>query len=75
MDHYERYRNTLTKVKRSCKIAYYNNKYLDYKNNTKALWRVINSITHRLNDKSSIIDCLKDGDLMCKGTKSDHKYF
>ena len=59
---YKIYRNTLTKLKRSCKCEYYRNKCEEFKSNTKALWRVINRISGKYSDKTNIITCLeKDG--------------
>ena len=58
---YKNYRNTLTRIKQKCKVEYYNRKCTDLKRNTKALWSVINNISHRSNDKCSVVECLKDG--------------
>ena len=59
---YKIYRNTLTKMKRSCKCEYYRHKCEEFKSNTKALWKVINRISGKYSDKTNIIMCLeKDG--------------
>ena len=56
---YKNYRNTLTKLKRYCKCKYYQDKCLKFKQNTKALWGLLNKITGKLNDKSSIVEYLE----------------
>ena len=53
----------LTKLKRITKISYYQTKCHEYKNNTKKLWNLVNSCIGKCNDKSTIIDCLKIGNL------------
>ena len=40
-------------------MSYYGEKCRTYKHNTKNLWGIINEISVRHNDKSSLIDCLK----------------
>ena len=42
---------------------HYSNKCLKFKNNTKRLWKVINSITKTQNDKSCIVDHIKVGNI------------
>ena len=56
---YKIYRSTLQKLKRTSKKLHYSYKCLKFKNNTKRLWKVINSLTKKQNDKSSIIDHIK----------------
>ena len=56
---YKNYRNILTKLKRTSKINYYKQKCQEYKNNTKKLWKLINSCMGKHNDKSTVIDYLK----------------
>ena len=56
---YKDYRNMLQKLKHFCKINHYQNQCKEYKSNTKKLWRLINSVCAKVNDKSTSIDCLK----------------
>ena len=56
---YLNYRNTLKKVKRRCKIDYYHNKCSEFRQNTKKLWKIINQVKGKCQDKSTIITCLK----------------
>ena len=49
----------LSKVKRSAKLNYYQEKCKEFKNNTKQLWQLINKINKKTKDKTSIIPKLK----------------
>ena len=60
---YKDYRNVLTGLKRKCKRKYYLQKCVEFKDNTKKLWQIINQMSGKLNDKSSIIDCIKINDI------------
>ena len=61
---YKEYRNVLTGIKRRCKRDYYLQKCVEFKDNTKKLWCIINQMSGKLNDKSSIIDCIRDNDIL-----------
>ena len=63
IEKYKTYRNILTKLKRVSKTNYYKHKCHEYKNNTKKLWGLVNSFIGKHNDKSTIIDCLKIGNM------------
>ena len=56
---YKTYRNLLRKIKRQAKSAYYNEQCRSLKQNSKKLWQLINDVTNRTNDKSSIIEYIK----------------
>ena len=56
---YKNYRSTLQKIKRNCKKQYYINQCHKFKSNTKQLWRTINNVNKKTNDKTSIIDGIK----------------
>ena len=56
---YKEYSKLLTKLKCSAKKLYYESKCEEYKSNTKKLWKVINEICSKNNDKTSAIDYLK----------------
>ena len=60
---YKEYRNKLAQILRRSKEEYYRSKCSDLKCDTAKLWRVINNITHKLNDKTSAIDYLKVGNI------------
>ena len=40
-------------------MNYYNSKCTQYKNNIEQLWKVINQVIDKINDKTSCIDCIK----------------
>ena len=56
---YKNYRNRLTKIKRNVKTEYYNRCCYTLKYNIKQLWKLINGIINKTNDKSNAIDCIK----------------
>ena len=58
-ERYKAYKKTLDKVKGNLRINYYKNKCSEFKNNSKKLWNMINNITGQINDKTSIIKCIK----------------
>ena len=53
------YRNTLNKVLRRTKENYYKQKCIDFRNNSAKLWKMINRITSKENDKTNCIEYLK----------------
>ena len=53
---YKEYNTILKKVKRHAKKQYYIDKCTEYKSNTKQLWKTINRIVGRTNDKSTVIN-------------------
>ena len=56
---YKAYKKTFDRVKRVVKIDYYRDKCLEFKHNSKKLWGMINNITKKSNDKTSIIEYIK----------------
>ena len=58
-DKYKNYRNKLQQILRRNKENYFKTKCEEYRNNTSKLWKMINRITHKLNDKSSVVEYLK----------------
>ena len=52
---YKDYRDILKRTKRSCKQTYYHNLCVSFKSNTKKLWDMINKITKKTVNKSSLI--------------------
>ena len=60
---YKDYSKLLPKLKHFAKKLYYESKCEEYKSNTNKLWKVINEICSKNNDKTSTIDYLKIGNL------------
>ena len=56
---YRTYAKLLQHLKRQAKLSYYGEKCSTYRYNTKKLWGIINEISAKQNDKSSLINCLK----------------
>ena len=56
---YKDYNKLLQKLKRVSKKNYYGEKCTEFKNNTKKLWKIINEISGRTNNKDGLIDSLK----------------
>ena len=72
---YKTYAKLLGCLKRQAKLSYYGEKCRTYKHNTKRLWGIINEISVRHNDKSSLIDCLKiDNVLKYDAVKITNKF-
>ena len=65
---YKNYNNTLHKTLRKAKVAFYKDKCKEFKTQTKKLWRLINEIAGKKNDKSNLIEYLKIDDIQvyCK---------
>ena len=59
LNKYRTYRNKLKQILRKTKENYYLTKCKEYKGNLSKLWKVINKITHKMNDKSSVIEYLR----------------
>ena len=60
---YKVYRNTLQRILQKKKHDFYQEQCIKYKSNTKKLWKMVNQITSTHNDKSTIIDSIKVGNL------------
>ena len=56
MEKYKNSRNTLKRLKRISKINYFKNICIEYKNDVRKLWHMINSCIGKTNDKTTIID-------------------
>ena len=69
LEKYRSYRNKLQQILRKTKENYYRDKCIEHKQNISKLWKVINRITHKTNDKSGIIDYLKIGNIEIYDTK------
>ena len=58
-ERYINYRNTLNKLLRSTKENYYRQKCIDFKNNTAKVWKMVNRIVSKENDKTNCVEYLK----------------
>ena len=76
---YKTYNNTLRKTIRKAKTSFYRDKCIEFKQHTKKLWKLINEIAGKHNDKSNLVEYLKVGDLHVYSAKkisnSFAKYF
>ena len=58
-DHFKTHRNKLKQILRKAKEDFYRNKCTEYRQNTSRLWKMINKMTNKTNDKTDIIEYLK----------------
>ena len=65
LDRYHKYNKQLQKIKRASKKMYYQTKCIEFRSNTRKLWKTINKLCNSQNDKSSVISLLKIGDRRC----------
>ena len=56
---YQEYHKLLQKLKRAARQKYYRDLCTEFRHNSQKLWKVINSLTGKTNNKSDIIECLK----------------
>ena len=61
---YKNYRNLLKRILRHSKIAYFTGKCLEYKQNSKKLWQLINQVINKGPKKTQIIENLKIDNLL-----------
>ena len=66
---YKYYNNALRKSIKKAKIDYYKEKCREYKMQTKKLWKLINEISGKKNDKSNLVDYLKIDDVQVYNAK------
>ena len=76
---YKNYRRSLNKIKRKARKDYYQNKHEELKHNSKKLWKLINRMSRKCSDKTSVIDEIKSGSYtVCGGQQISEcfaKYF
>jgi len=53
---YKTYRNLYNKLKRRAKITYFKNKIIEHYTDSRKLWKTLNTLIGRNNDKSSLSD-------------------
>ena len=61
---YKEYRGMLQRIKRNAKITHYQKKCIDFKNETKKLWEIINTMIGRTRSKESTIESLRINNLL-----------
>ena len=66
---YKEYKSMLQKIKRKAKMDHYQDKCLRYKNETRKLWDVINTITGKKRKRDSMIKSLKVGSIFTHDAK------
>ena len=60
---YKDYNKSLRKIIRTAKRNYYHDKCAEFKSQTKKLWGLINEISGKKSDKSTLIEYLRIGDV------------
>ena len=66
---YRNYNRELRKIIRKAKRSYYCDKCIEFKSQTKKLWGLINEISGKKRDKSTLIEYLHIGDIREYGVK------
>ena len=56
---YKEYRNLLNRLKCKCKVTFYKDKCIEFKNNSRKLWQLINTCIGKTNDKTNLINYIK----------------
>ena len=75
LEKYKTYRNILNTLKRRCRETYYKDKCHEYKRNMKKLWNLINEVIQKHNDKSSVVESLKIGNITTYNKKEISNQF
>ena len=65
IEKYQRYNKQLQKIKRASKKLYYQTKCVEFRSNTRKLWKTINKLCNTQNDKSNVVSMLKINDTRC----------
>ena len=60
---YHDYNNTLQRIKRRAKEQFYYERCVTHKNNTSKLWKTVNQVIHKTNNKSEVVEKLKINNL------------
>ena len=56
---YREYHKLLQRIKRAARQKNYRDLCIELRNNSKRLWKVINSLAGKKNNKNDLIECLK----------------
>ena len=67
---YKTYRNVLKKIIRQCKSQYNLNKCIEFKQNSRKLWELINKTISKSNNKLDSIDRIKIGNVQKNNANS-----
>ena len=60
---YHDYNRLLQRIKRSAKCQFYYDKCCEHRNNTSKLWKTVNEVVYKTNNKSEVIEKLKVNNL------------
>ena len=71
---YRKHRRILQQIKRKAKVSYYRNKCKDFKNDTRKLWSIINTITGKTKRKETVINELKINNIKTRNSKKDNQW-
>ena len=66
---YRQQRRILQQIKRRAKVNYYRSKCKDFKNDTRKLWSIINSITGKTKRKETVINELKINNIKTRDSR------
>ena len=55
-DKYKKYQKALERIKRQAKFLYFSTNCIELRTNGSKLWKLINKITNKVNDKQSVIN-------------------
>ena len=67
---YKTYRDILKRTKRNCRREFYLKKCTEYRNNSKKMWQLINSVIGKSSDKRCIINELQINNIKLKDPKN-----
>ena len=62
-DKYHQYNTQLKRTKRAARVLHYSMKCTEHRNNTSKLWRTINEVIKKTNNKTEVIDALRINNL------------
>ena len=66
---YKESRNLLNRLKRRSKLLFYQNKCIEFRNNSKRLWQIINELSGKIRNKSTVINWIKINDIKTYSSK------
>ena len=72
---YQEYHKLLQRIKRAARKKYYHDLCIEFRHNSKRLWKVINSLTGKTSNKNDIIEYLKNENIEITKTNEIAKEF
>ena len=66
---YKTYRNKLQQIIRKAREKFYQEKCMEYRQNTSKLWKLVNKLSNKENDKTNIVEYLKIDNLEIYNSK------